>query len=125
MTNSDRVRAFIAAWEARDTETILDAIAPDAIYFNIPMAPLKGREAIREFIAPFLASASRVEWSIHQMAENEAGTVLTERTDVFVIGAKTISLPVMGVFEFRDGLISNWRDYFDLASFQRQMSAAA
>lgn len=122
MTNSDRVRAFIAAWEARDIETILAALAPDAVYHNIPMPVMKGRDAIRAFIAPFLAGVQRVEWTIHRLAEDSAGHVLTERTDVFVLGPKTVSLPVMGAFEFEGGLISAWRDYFDFADFQRQMA---
>ena len=122
MTNTEKVLAFIAAWEARDVEKILAAMAPDAVYHNIPMQPMKGREAIRGFITPFLGGATRVEWTVHNVAESADGTVLTERTDVFEMGPKTISLPVMGTFEFRDGLISKWRDYFDLADFQRQMA---
>ena len=31
-----------------------------------------------------------------------------------------IELPVMDAFELRDGKICAWRDYFDLAQFQRQ-----
>jgi limonene-1,2-epoxide hydrolase len=122
MTNEERVREFVAAWEARDLDSIIARLAPDALYHNIPMSPLKGREAIRAGLAPFLAGASEVRWTIHHIAENVAGVVLTERTDVFVMGGKTLSIPVMGIFEFRDGLISAWRDYFDLADFQRQMA---
>jgi limonene-1,2-epoxide hydrolase len=122
MTNTGRVKAFIAAWEARDVEKILAAMTPDAIYHNIPMPVFQGHAAIREFITPFLAGASRVQWTVHHIAEAPDGTVLTERTDVFEMGPKTISIRVMGTFEFRDGLISAWRDYFDLAQFQSQMA---
>lgn len=120
--NTERVHAFIAAWERRDVEAILAAMTPDAVYHNIPMPVMQGRDAIRAFIAPFLAGASKVEWTVHHIAENGAGTVLTERTDVFVLGGKTLSIPVMGTFEFRDVLIAAWRDYFDLADFQRQLA---
>jgi limonene-1,2-epoxide hydrolase len=122
MTNTERVRAFIAAWEAGDVEKILGWMTPDALYHNIPMQPMKGRDTIRGFIAPFLAGATRVEWTLHNIAENANGRVLTERTDIFVMGPKTISLPVMGTFEFSGRLISAWRDYFDLADFQKQMA---
>ena len=30
---------------------------------------------------------------------------------------RTVSLPVMGVFELADGKITAWRDYFDMAQF--------
>ncbi len=33
------------------------------------------------------------------------------------MGGKVIELPVMGVYEFVDGKISAWRDYFDMAPF--------
>lgn len=122
MSHTDRVRAFIGAWEARDVEAILAAMTPDAVYHNIPMPVMQGHDAIRAFAAPFLAGCSKVEWTLHHIAESSDGIVLTERTDVFILGPKTISIRVMGTFEFTGGLISAWRDYFDLAEFQRQMA---
>ncbi len=38
------------------------------------------------------------------------------------MGPKTITIPVMGTFELRDGLVAAWRDYFDVADFQRQLT---
>jgi limonene-1,2-epoxide hydrolase len=37
---------------------------------------------------------------------------------------KTISLPIMGVFEVHDGAITAWRDYFDPSQFTSQIQAA-
>ncbi len=48
--------------------------------------------------------------------------VLTERLDRFVMGGKTVELPVAGVFEVSDGKITAWRDYFDMATWTRQTS---
>ena len=48
---------------------------------------------------------------------------MTERVDAFEFGAKRIALPVMGTFEFADGKLSKWRDYFDLREFENQMAA--
>lgn len=122
MSNQQRVMDFIAAWEARDMERILSLLTPDAFYHNIPMQPVQGREAIRGVLNAFLANATEVKWIVHHIAENAAGVVLTERTDNFKMGPKTLSLRVMGTFEFKDGLISAWRDYFDLGQFQSQMA---
>jgi limonene-1,2-epoxide hydrolase len=49
--------------------------------------------------------------------------VLTERTDSFHFGKQVVSVPVMGVFEFRGDMIARWRDYADIGDFVRQMSA--
>jgi limonene-1,2-epoxide hydrolase len=36
---------------------------------------------------------------------------------------KTAAIPVAGVFELNDaGKITSWRDYFDLATFTKQIS---
>ncbi|MGZ6007909.1 MAG: limonene-1,2-epoxide hydrolase family protein [Rhizomicrobium sp.] len=122
VSNQQKVMNFIAAWEARDIDKILSLMTPDAFYHNIPMQPVHGREAIRGMLGAFLANATDVRWTVHHMAESQAGAVLTERTDVFQMGPKTLSLRVMGTFEFRNGLISAWRDYFDLGQFQSQMA---
>ena len=39
----------------------------------------------------------------------------------FELGGKWVELPVMGSFEIRDGLISHWRDYFEMKQFTDQM----
>ncbi len=125
MSNLERARAFFAAWEARDLAAILDAFAEECVYHNIPMAPLEGKEAIKGFCAPFLAMTSRIEWRVEALAEAANGAVLSERLDRFEFAnGKALAIPVMGVMAFdAAGKITTWRDYFDLADFQRQMAA--
>lgn len=122
MSNLKRAQEFCDIWATRDLDAVLARMKEDCFYHNLPMAPIIGREQIRPFIEPTITGSSRIEYIVHAIAETANGWVLTERTDVMVMGPKTISLPVMGVFEFRDGLISSWRDYWDLADFQRQMA---
>jgi limonene-1,2-epoxide hydrolase len=123
MSNTKLVRDFIAKWEARDIDGILAAFSDDPFYHNMPMAPLTSKDAIRKFIEPFLTPATGVEWTVHFIAEDPKGVVMTERTDAFMFGDKRIALPVMGTFELKDGKISKWRDYFDLREFENQMAA--
>ena len=43
--------------------------------------------------------------------------VFNERTDVMRLkNGNRVELPVVGVFEIRDGRIAAWRDYFDMAA---------
>jgi limonene-1,2-epoxide hydrolase len=121
--NLERVRAFIAAWKRNDLEEIMSFFAEDCVYHNMPVAEVRGLEATRAVIKSFSGMATRVEWVLHQIAETDAGVVLTERTDRFEIGGRWVELPVMGSFELAGGKISAWRDYFDLAQFQRQLPA--
>jgi limonene-1,2-epoxide hydrolase len=123
--NLEIVRSFIAAWSRNDLDEIMSYFAADCVYHNMPVEPARGSEATRAMIKGFSSMATKVEWVLHQIAESEAGVVLTERTDRFEIGGRWVELPVMGSFELRGGKIVAWRDYFDLAQFQRQLPGAA
>ena len=123
--NLEIVRSFIAAWSRNDLDEIMSYFAADCVYHNMPVEPARGSEATRAMIKGFSSMATKVEWVLHQIAESEAGVVLTERTDRFEIGGRWVELPVMGSFELREGKIVAWRDYFDLAQFQRQLPGAA
>jgi limonene-1,2-epoxide hydrolase len=123
--NLEIVRSFIAAWSRNDLDEIMSFFAADCVYHNMPIEPARGIEATRTMIKGFSSMATKVEWVLHQIAESEAGVVLTERTDRFEIGGRWVELPVMGSFELRAGKITAWRDYFDLAQFQRQLPGAA
>ena len=37
--------------------------------------------------------------------------------DILNLAGNVVKLPVMGIFEFTDGKISAWRDYFDMGPF--------
>ncbi|MDE3096451.1 MAG: SgcJ/EcaC family oxidoreductase [Chloroflexota bacterium] len=115
------VRDFCAAWEARDQQRILDAFADDAVYHNMPMQPAAGKDAITALLGIILAPASSVRFEINHIAA-AGDVVLTERVDTFRMGERTVTLPVMGAFEVRDGKIAAWRDYFDLATWTKQAS---
>lgn len=122
MSNIAIVEDFVAAWGARDIDRIMEFFTADAVYHNIPMDAVTGTAAIRATIEGFVGMGSAIEFENHHIAESASGVVLTERTDKFEINGKWLKLPVMGTFEFADGKISHWRDYFDMAKFQEQMA---
>lgn len=120
MTNSDIVVAFVDAWNRMDWDAVVAFLDDDVVYHNIPMDPITGKEAARAAITAMQPEA--VNWRILSIAEN-GDKVLTERVDDFVLpGNRPLSVPVMGTFEIRNGRITAWRDYFDLATFTRQMA---
>jgi limonene-1,2-epoxide hydrolase len=120
VTPIDVVTRFCAAWADGDLDAIVAFFTDDAVYHNIPIAPVTGRDAIRETIAGFTAGVQSIEFRVENIAAAGA-VVLTERVDVFVFPTTTIELPVMGAFEVHDGHISAWRDYFDLNQFMSQL----
>ncbi|HVA42378.1 MAG TPA: limonene-1,2-epoxide hydrolase family protein [Acidimicrobiales bacterium] len=116
------VARFISAWPEGNSANLASFFSDDAVYHNIPMEPIVGREAIEATFAAFMGMAERIEFETLHTAV-DGSIVMTERIDRFISTAKTIVLPVMGTFEVVDGKIRAWRDYFDLAQFTTQISA--
>jgi limonene-1,2-epoxide hydrolase len=121
--NIDLVRRFCAAWSAErlDIDGLLDFFTEDAVYHNMPIQAIQGKDAIKGMIEQFMASFQRCDWEVKHVAASD-GVVLTERLDAFIGADKRVELPVMGAFEIRDGKIAAWRDYFDLGVWMKQMS---
>ncbi len=122
MSHSDIVRALITGWERRSIDDILATMTPQVRYLNVGMPEMVGHDQVRAGLTGFLGGSTKVHWTVHHIAETPTGAVLTERTDVFEMGPKTVRIPVMGVFEFDGDKISAWRDYFDVPDFQKQMA---
>jgi len=118
-----RVQSFCDAWSVGDLDALVEYFTDDAVYHNIPIAPIQGRDAIKATIEGFTAGVDKVEFRVHHIA-TEGNVVMTERTDVFITEERSIELPVMGTFEVIDGQISAWRDYFDLNQFLSQTQQA-
>ena len=117
------VRDFCAAWKTGDIDALMEYFADDAVYHNIPVAPVTGKDAIRSTIQMFTTGVDAMEFRVTNIAA-AGDVVLTERVDVFTLPAATIELPVMGTFEVRDGKIVAWRDYFDLNQYMQQVPAS-
>jgi len=122
MSPSETVTAFIGAIERKDVTAAAAMVSPTISYENMPMQPIVGRDAMVATLEMFLGTASEVDWVI--VRQHEIGNVVfNERIDRFQIGDGWLELPLAGVFEIGDdGLITLWRDYFDLASYQRQLA---
>jgi limonene-1,2-epoxide hydrolase len=83
MTRSadDLVTEFCGKWASPDPEELAGYFTDHAVYHNIPIEPVQGREAIKEFIAGFLAAFDGIDFNVHRQVSN--GTlVMNERTDV-------------------------------------------
>ena len=116
---------FIETWRRRDVDAMVDACTEDVVYQNVPTPPIEGREALYAFMSVNMPKCDAFESRILAIAATEDGSrVLTERHDAFVFGDRRVDVPVMGVFELRDGKISAWRDYFDVGTYSTAMRAA-
>jgi len=122
---SDVVRRFCAAWSANLATAELAAFfTDDAVYHNVPLEPVTGKEAIAKNIASFIRPGAPgiegIQFRVINIAAN-GPVVMTERVDVFKLPNKSFELPVMGTFEISNGKIKAWRDYFDTKQFTSRM----
>ncbi len=117
----DVVRRFCAAFAAGDLDDIIEFFTDDAVYHNIPLDPVVGKDAIRVTLAGIMGGFDTIEFRLEHIAA-AGDVVLTERVDILHGPNKTVSLPVMGAFEIVDDKISGWRDYFDMRQFTKQLT---
>ena len=110
-------RRVCGAWNLMDLDEYHRLFDAQVDYRNIPLPDDRhiGPDSVHAVLSAFLDT-----WDATLRIDNIAASgdvVLTERTENFThrAGAKPgFELPVMGVFEFRDGKIAAWRDYFEL-----------
>jgi len=117
------VRNLIAAWAKLDLDYMLEQFTENAVFENVPMELIVGKRAIREAMSAFMTLCTAAPWQLKNIAVTERGTVMTERDDIFDLkDGRRVHVRVMGSFDVNDqGLITHWRDYFDLADWNREM----
>ena len=106
---------FCAAWDRRSVEDVLNYMAPDIAYQNVPSPTMHGKDAAAKFVTPLLKNTTKIEFRMLSIAAS-GDKVLTERVDFLHFATGTVEIPLMGIFVVRDGKIAEWRDYSDLES---------
>lgn len=116
----DIAKAFLKAMEPLDYDAALALVDPRCEYTNPPpIGTVHGPEGIRAVLEPFFAPTLENEFRVLRAA-TAGPVVILERLDRHRLTDKWVELPVTGVFEVRDGLITYWRDYFDAATILSQ-----
>ena len=114
-SNIATVEEFLRALEAKDTERALALLADDIVYQNVPLPADHGKAAVRRTLLGFERFVSDFRVKMVNIAAR-GDVVLTERVDILSGRFVYLDIWVCGTFELRDGKITLWRDYFDLAA---------
>jgi limonene-1,2-epoxide hydrolase len=114
------VKHFLKAMEPLDYDTAVKSVSANCEYTNPPpIGTVHGPAGIRSVLEPFFAPTLENEFRV--LRESATGAlVILERLDRHRLADKWVELPVTGVFEVHDGLITYWRDYFDAATIMSQ-----
>jgi len=119
----DVVMAFLKAMEPLDYDTAVTFIADDCDYQNMPMGAVTGPAGVRAVLEPFFKPTIENEFRVLRSAA-EGERVFVERLDRHRLDSGWVELPVTGVFEVKNGKITLWHDYFDLATIMSKWPAA-
>jgi limonene-1,2-epoxide hydrolase len=122
--NEQVVVEFFKAFDRLDLEGALNYLTEDCVHDDKPVGIHQGKEEIRKFFAPQLKELKSFRAELKNTL-SVGDMVMNERVDwIELQGGKKAALPVMGAFEIRAGKIAVWRDYYDMASFQKQISGS-
>ena len=117
---SEVVCDLIRAIESQDIEEATSFMSDQISYENMPMEPVVGKANVAKVLSGFLQPAERVEWRIvSELAKED--TVYNERLDRFCVNGSWLELPIAGVFRVKNSKIELWRDYFDMATYTKQL----
>ena len=115
MSKIDTYLSIIEIWKNKDIEGVLENLTDDVVwhYAAAIEPPLRGKQAARDWLGMFAGTLTNSRWRVISFAES--------KTQLFVEGIEEydtrdgvrIVLPYSGIYYFREGKISGWRDYFE------------
>lgn len=115
-TKMEIIEQVMAAAAGKDHETFLSYLDDDIVYhYHVGSRPLEGKEWVRKFLVNYGGITRDVKWRIDRFAETENELWVEGYEEYFDTRTdQVIAHPYMGIFEFRDGKIVGWRDYFEM-----------
>ena len=120
MSALETVQQLMDAINRGDIEEIMNFFDETSYYEPMPVGKQTGLKAIRAILEGMLAMAEGHEWIVHNTSE-QGSVVFNERTDIFRMNNKEVSIRCIGVFEVEEGLIKSWRSYYDQEQFDAQL----
>lgn len=115
--NEKLVTEFCQSLRSADMAKVVSYLSEDVVYHNIPWQPVTGHAGVRQILDPFIQGPNCALMKMDIKNTTSSGnTVMNERLETWVKGSVRLELPVLGVFELKNGKITQWRDYFDADS---------
>lgn len=125
--NRELVDRFLTIWWAGDVEGASACLTDDFVWENMPWPEpekaSRGRDLFERVSRGWRAICERGHF-VDRCAYEVGDTVILERVETFTVNGHESTLHVAGFFTIRDGKIAGWRDYYDNATYMRQMEAA-
>lgn len=128
MQSRHQVEEFIAAYR-KDIPAALACFTEDAIYHDVTYGTHSGHDALRKMLDRMFRDADGY-WKVHTWVADATRVAIEWTIDSQITAAvpqsagKRVRLFAMGLFEFRDGRIANYREYLDFGQVLLQLGVA-
>lgn len=118
----DTIYEIMQISHKQDDELFLTFLTDDIEYhYHVGSRPLLGKQWVRKFLKKYREFTTDAQWRIDNFAEKE-DKLFVEGYEEY-LDTRTnerIAHPYMGIFEFRDGKICKWRDYFEMDNKKKE-----
>jgi limonene-1,2-epoxide hydrolase len=116
----------IRAWKKHDADAVLGYMSDDLVwYVFVSQPPVRGKAGAAAVLAKLAPARHAENWRVFHHAV-QGHRLFVEGVDDFTdANDHRIAVPYAGVVEFRDGLITGWRDYFDMVVVDKMKSGGA
>lgn len=121
------VRSLIAAYRERDYPAFLALLTDDIVYhWHVSSKPVVGKAKMQKFLNNYTGAYEQRVWRIDNWAEKEDFLLVEGYEELFDVKyQRVLRNPYMQAYEFRDGLIAKFRDYYEPAHMKPPVEAQA
>ena len=106
------VHRLLAAYQRLDVDGMVECFTQAGAYHAMSMESAVGKDALHKLWSEWANTMSGVICEVHRQLCDET-VVMHGRTDRSTAGGRELMTPVAAVFDIDNGLITNWREYFD------------
>jgi limonene-1,2-epoxide hydrolase len=98
-----------------DAEAFLSFLTEDAVFVYGSQDPVKGRDAVRAYVAGFFATLERLEHTVEdEWAIDEERVAFVQGNVTYGLpNGRSVSIPFLNLFRLRDDKIAEYRVYVD------------
>ena len=123
-TGKQLVTRFFDHWHAGRIDDMVGMFASDGrFHFSATTKPpAVGHEEIREFLTTYSGLSAVKRLRINAMAEAGKDVFYEAVEDFDLADGTRVVTPYAGVVRIENGQFTDWRDYFDRATIDRQCS---
>ena len=110
-----RVEEMFKRVDAMDVDGYLRCLTDD-VNFQFGSAPeARGKAAVRDVLVPFYASIAGLKHTLTGFWESGDTAIVRLEVEYSRNNGSKVTLPCANIFQYRDGLIADYRIYMDIS----------